>query len=168
MRNKVLIKIIVILSIISLTTLLYNTIKYNEIIDYITVFSTNILSLLGLYLLFSNSSIRKTIFWRIINICIAILLVGAWMKIIHLSMANTIITIAISSIGLTYLMRFIKKNDKTHLDFLKACWILSTCIIANLIFLHLIPKDYTIISRTIFCITLTDFCLIEYKLIKER
>lgn len=167
MSNKKLIQIIIILSIISLTICLFNAIRYNELIDYISLFSTDLLSLLGLYLLFSNSSIRRSIFGRIINICIAVLIVGIWMKIIHLSAANIVVTMAISSIGVTYSLRFIDKKNKNHLDFLKVSWVLSTCIIAILIFLHLIPKDYSLISRIIFFITLIDYCLIEYKLIKE-
>ena len=90
------------------------------------------------------------------------------MKILHLSQANIIITIALSSIALTYFIRFSKKNKKTHLDILKLFWVLTTCIISDFIFLHLISKDYVIISRSLFCITLIDFCLIEYNVIKER
>lgn len=166
MTNKALIKIIGILAIISLATILLNLLSYNEIIDYVYVYSTNIFSLLGLYLLFYNSSIRQTIFWRILNVCIAILLVGAWMKIIHLPTADIVVTIALSSISITYIMRFIKKEKKSHLDILKLFWILSAFIIANLIFLHIVTKDFIIISRTLFCITLLDFCLIEYNIIK--
>ena len=162
MTNKALIKIIVILAVISLISTLYSFFIYNEIVDYISMFSTNIFSLLGLYLLFYNSTIKKTVFWRMLNISFALLIVGAWMKIMHLSSANTLVTIALSSIAIIYFMYFIKKRKKSHLDFLKLSWILSTYIIANLVFLHVISKDYVFISRTLFCITLLDFCLIEY------
>ena len=119
MTNKALIKIIGILAIISLATILLNLLSYNEIIDYVYVYSSNIFSLLGLYLLFYNSSIRQTIFWRILNVCIAILLVGAWMKIIHLPAADIVVTIALSSISITYIMRFIKKRKKITFRYFK-------------------------------------------------
>ncbi|MDB5228664.1 MAG: hypothetical protein JWN78_2857 [Bacteroidota bacterium] len=168
MTNKILIRIILILSILTLTALLYDTIKYNETINFISILSLDILIVIGLYLLFINSTIRKTIYWRIICVCIAMLLIGLWMKILHLSIADTLIIFALSTIGIVYLIRFIKKDKKTHLDYLKIVWILSSCLIADLTLLHILTKEYGIISRTLFGVTLVDFCLIEFKLIEVK
>jgi hypothetical protein len=117
--------------------------------------------ILGLYLLISNGTIMNTIYWRLILRFLVVTLVGVVFKIMHYAYADLILTVGLSSMALTYLVRFIKKDKKARLDFFKLLWVVSASISCILIILHYIPRDYAILSTIIFWITVVDFALME-------
>jgi hypothetical protein len=118
--------------------------------------------LLGLIMLILNGSIMNTIYWKIIQFCLGIAIIGVLFKIQHWVGSNIIITISFISIVITYAIRFINKPHKGHLDILKVLYVTAAYTCSLLIFQHLIPKDFMTIAHGLFWITLIDFVVTGY------
>jgi len=126
--------IIIGLSILTSIYGLYNTYKNHD--DLIFQISTSIFMFFGLLLILKHSKlIYETKFIRIIYFLLGIQVIGTIIKIQHYPGSR--IFYMISSLGfiVTYLYRYIKKENKILLDNIKVIWVIiyfSSIILINL------------------------------------
>jgi hypothetical protein len=118
--------------------------------------------LFGLIMLVRNGTILKTIHFKFIVVFISITIVGAMYKIMHWKFADVLLLIGLLGIAFTYLVRFILKKEKGHLDILKVLWVVSSYIGGALIIFHLIPSNLIDVAHGILWITVIDFIITEF------
>ncbi|OJV56056.1 MAG: hypothetical protein BGO31_18455 [Bacteroidetes bacterium 43-16] len=112
-----------------------------------------------IWILAKSSSIRKTIYFRIMLICFALLLVGMLFKLEHLPGSSAMITYSILGMVITYVFRTIKKKNKGLLDWVKLSWVMAVSFVSWGIMEHIIPREYGIISNVLFFVMIGVFCL---------
>lgn len=112
-----------------------------------------------IWILSKSSSIRKTIYFRIMLICFAILLVGMLFKLEHLPGSSAMITYSILGMVITYVFRTIKKKNKGLLDWVKLSWVMAVSFVSWGVMEHIIPREYGIISNVLFFVMIGVFCL---------
>ena len=126
-----------------------------------------IVEIAGFFMLVMNGTFINTKYFKIIIGLIAIILIGALIKILHWEFygvnGNLILTFAFFGIMTTYLLSFLNKPLKKRLDFLKLAWVLTRYSLGILIFLHLIRREYNIIPSIIIWLTILDYCIGEYR-----
>ncbi len=100
-----------------------------------------IVQLIIMEIMLRESDIYSTNYFRIINLGIAIYIVGALFKILHFDGADLLLLTSLSSVGLTYFIRTANKKNINLLDISKCVWIMIAC--ANTIFnlLHWMYAD---------------------------
>ncbi len=121
----------------------------------------NIAPVIGAVLLFNDGSIRKTVYWRIISFCFGIIAIGVLFKILHWKGADALLLMGSCSIATTYFIRYLSKKQKNHLDLLKMLWICSVSVCLPLFIMHVISRDYSIITAALFWLTFIDFCILK-------
>ncbi len=119
---------------------------------------------LSAVLILRFSTITKTVFWRIIKFLFGIACLGVMFKILHFAGANIILPGALLAIAVVYLIWFVKKPKRRHLDILKLLWVLSALTIMSLILIRFIDRQYSFISLLFFLLTVLDFMLTEKRL----
>ncbi len=159
MSNKSLLIVIFILLSVSLATTYLDFLADDTIAEGSSLLAT----LLGGYLLIGNSDIKTTIWWRFINFAIGVLILGVLFKILHFTGADELLFAGCAGIVISYLLRFITKRSKNHLDILKALTVLSYGTITALVIFHYISKEYSMITVALFWATLIDFAYLEWK-----
>ncbi|MFI5171799.1 MAG: hypothetical protein ACHQFW_05380 [Chitinophagales bacterium] len=82
-----------------------------------------IAQLLILDMMMKESDIYMTIYLRLIYICIAIYIVGACFKILHISGSDPLLLVSLSLIGLIYIVRTFNKRNIKLLDISKCLWV---------------------------------------------
>jgi len=113
----------------------------------------------GLVLMITNGTFIKTRYFKIAQGCIAIIIIGALLKILHwTTYANLIFVVGLLGIMTSYILSFIKKPIKKRLDYLKLLWVIVSYISGILVFLHIVSRDYSEIGTYIFWLVLIDFC----------
>lgn len=110
-------------------------------------------------IIFKHTTIRKTVYFRIMLIFLAMLLPGALFKSEHLPGASALITISILGIIITYIIRTFKKKKQVLLDWIKLSWLLATAITYLGTVEHFIPREYGIISNLLFLALIGMICL---------
>ena len=115
---------------------------------------------LGFLLLVLNGTFIKTKYFKIAQGIIAIIIIGALLKILHwTSYANLIIIGGLIGIMVLYFLSFVKKPIKKRLDYLKLIWVIVSYTLGILSFLHLIKRDLTEISNYILWLAVIDFAV---------
>lgn len=112
-----------------------------------------------LWVLLKSSTIRKTFYFRIMLVFLAILLVGMLLKLEHLSGASMLMRASLLGLVITYLIRTFNKKKKVLLDWLKLSWLIAVAFISLGILEHLISREYGIISNVLFLTMIGVFCL---------
>ena len=109
----------------------------------------------------------KTKYFRIFKGIMAIVIIGALIKILHWEFqgvnGNNILTVGFIGIMVTYLFSFLNKPIKNRLDFLKLAWVISSYSVGILIFLHMIRRDYQIIPSIIMWVAILDYLIMQKK-----
>ncbi len=97
----------------------------------------------------------------------SIVIICASFKILHWKFQgldiNLLITAGLLGIVITYFISFLNKPIKKRLDFLKLAWVLARYTFGILIFLHIIKRDYQIITSIIIWLVILDYLIIEKK-----
>jgi hypothetical protein len=164
MSNKGLLIITLVLILISLvTTVLEFSLHDPDIVSKVADGSYLLATLLGGYLLIANSDIKSTIWWRVMKFAIGVLILGVLFKVLHFTGADELLLIGCVGIAIAYLIRFITKRAKNHLDVLKMLTVLSYCIVSPLIILHYVTGEYSVISKAFFWATIVDFAYLEWR-----
>jgi hypothetical protein len=126
-----------------------------------------IVELTGFFMLVMNGTFIKTKYFRILKGIVAVVFIGALIKILHWEFygitGNMILLIAFLGIMATYFFSFLNKPIKKRLDFLKLVWVLTRYSIGTLTLLHIIKKEYDIIPSMIIWLAIIDYGIIEYK-----
>ena len=108
-------------------------------------------ALTGLVLMVGSGTFIRTRFYKIALACIAIILIGALLKILHWSpFANHIVVLGLLGIMISYSFSFVKKPIKIRLDYLKLIWVIVTYLSGILVFSHILDREYSDIGRYIF------------------
>jgi hypothetical protein len=155
MSNKAILLCIVILLGVTTAGYVYVFLSEpDETIVGIVNSAFSIATLMALYLIVTTGTMAKTAYWRFIMGGVAVLMLGAVFKVLHLTGA---------AIGVTYLVRFIRKETKGHLDILKLAWVIAFCLTKVSRLLHLIPEDYHFIADLLFWAVMVDFAYLELK-----
>jgi len=134
----------------------------NEYSDLLIIIGLSSGQLVGLIMMVRNGTLMNTTYWKFINFCIGITIVGALFKIQHWPGSNIILLAASIGITITYAIRFFIKTKKEHLDILKFTWVTTSYSSSVLVILHLISREFMTISYVIFWLTLIDFVVIKY------
>jgi gliding motility-associated GldL-like protein len=79
---------------------------------------------------------KSKIFRSLFALCIAIVVVGALMKILHWPYANELLLAGFLSTILFYSVRSLLKRPKRWLDLLKWGWVVSICIVSPFRIFH--------------------------------
>ncbi len=130
-------------------------------VETLLEYCLNIAPLIGAVLLFNDGSIKQTIYWRVISFCFGILTIGVLFKILHWKGADMLLLMSSFAIAITYFTRYLSKKQKNHFDLLKMLWICSVFICVPLFIIHLISRDYSIITTALFWLTFIDFCVLK-------
>ncbi|QLE01787.1 hypothetical protein HX109_09540 [Galbibacter sp. BG1] len=121
----------------------------------------------GFFMLFFNGTFIKTKYFRILKGIIAIIIIGALIKILHWEFqgvsGNNILTVGFIGIMITYFFSFLNKPIKRSLDFLKLVWVITSYTIGILIILHVIRKDYRMIPSVIMWMAILNYFILENK-----
>ena len=116
--------------------------------------------ILGFILLIVNGTFIKTKYFKIAQGVIAVIIIGALLKILHwTSYANLIIIGGLIGIIILYFLSFLKKPIKKRLDYIKLIWVIVSYTLGILSFLHLIKRDLTEISNYILWLAVIDFAV---------
>lgn len=118
----------------------------------------------GIYLLFRNSMLQTTVFWKIIKFFIGLTILGALFKIQHWVGAGILLLISQLGICATYTIRFLLKKYKKRLDILKFLYIFSATTTYILTVQHWIRGEYRLFPLLIFWILLLDFIMSSFDL----
>lgn len=114
-------------------------------------------SIFGLVFLLRNGTFRKTIFFNIAMLLFCITTLGILFKISHWPGSVQLLTIGLIGIVITYLVRFVKKPNKSRQDYLKFLWVTSAFIYSWSILMHLPLNDFVFIPNLILVLTIADF-----------
>lgn len=125
----------------------------------VTSFLSRLITFFWLWVLFKSSTTRKTFYFWIMLVFLAILMVGLLFRLEHLPGASLFISASILGFAITYLLRTFSKKKKVLLDWLKLSWVIAVAFITLGILEHLISAAYGIISNVLFLIMIGVFCL---------
>ena len=120
--------------------------------------------ILGFVLLVLNGTFIKTKYFKITQGLIALIIIGALLKILHwTSFADYIIIGGLIGIMIAYTLSFTKKPIKKRLDYLKLIWVIASYTLGILSFLHLISRDLIEVSNYILWLAVIDFAVSRLK-----
>ena len=159
MKNKTLLILILIATLIALGGLFTLMLTFFETGGLFLSFGLSLVNLLGLIMLIRNSSLTKTIYFRFISFLIAIVIVGAMFKIMHWPGSAIMLTIGLLGIPSVYAFRFINKPIKRQLDIMKLVWVLTAYITALGVTMHWFPRDLTYLPNVIMLATIIHFAM---------
>ncbi|RAW02912.1 GldL-related protein [Pseudochryseolinea flava] len=97
---------------------------------------------LAFVMMLKNSALRKSKFFRYMQLCFTALIIGVLFKILHLTGADQILVISLFSVGVVYTIYFFSKSEKNTLDYLKACMMFFLFVMKPLL------EDFVIHSDT--------------------
>lgn len=92
------------------------------------------------YLLYQGTFFRSKL-WRWMNIAIPLIMIGAVLKIMHWPGSSYAILAGFTTVCVIYSIHFFRKNSKRLYDVALYCWALSTMVVSQLVFFHLVRKD---------------------------
>jgi len=166
-NNFYYIVLIIIGLVISLVAFIGITFTENIEAKYWLPRGLNIVEIAGFFMLLMNGSFIKTKYFRIAQGIVAMILIGALIKILHWKFygvtGNLILTISFLGIMTTYFLSFLKKPIKKRLDYLKLAWVLTRYSIGTLIFLYMVSREYDIIPTILIWLAILEYCIKEYK-----
>ena len=119
--------------------------------------------IIGIFMLISNGTTFKTRYWKLILVFIPVIITGALFKIIHWHFADHLLLAGLFAIPSIYLIRFITKKKKGHLDILKLLWVVTAFTFTSLILMHCLSKSYSPIPGILILVTVCDFIIVEFK-----
>jgi hypothetical protein len=96
-----------------------------------------IIQFVALDLIFRESSLFTTNYFRLIQICISIYIIGLLFKIMHWQGSDILLIIPAAGIAIIYIVRTFNKKDYVALDFAKCAWVISMCFSGIAQVLHL-------------------------------
>ena len=104
-------------------------------------------------------TITKSVLWRFVKFLFGVACIGVMFKILHWAGADIILPVSMLAIALLYLIHFVKKPKKNHLDILKLLWIVSAFTIKPMILAHWLDRQYSLIPLLFFLLAFADFLL---------
>ena len=113
--------------------------------------------LLGLAMLIRNGTLTKTIYFRYIMFCFAIIIVGALFKIMHWPGGAICLMVGFIGIAVIYTIRFIKKPTKNQLDIMKWVYVVTAYITALCLAMQWVPRQMSILPNLIMLATIIHF-----------
>ncbi|MDR1678208.1 MAG: hypothetical protein LBR81_00290 [Prevotellaceae bacterium] len=159
MKNKVLLIVWVVALIVQFLAQIYLNFETGILVDGIC----NIFFLaIPIYIMVIDSHLMQTIYGRILRIIIAIFIVGILFKVQHWPGAAIILSISVSALLITYLVRFITKKEKKLLDWLKVIW-LSLYFISDIIATPLNGFNVNLVVNIFFIIMFGYFIYLKIK-----
>lgn len=111
-----------------------------------------IAQLAGLYLLINSGTFKKTKYAKYARIGIAIIIIGALFKILHLAGSEYIVTAGYAVILMCYTLSFVNKPFKKAQDLLKLIYAFALVITVLSKFFHLSLANYSVIPAIIMII----------------
>lgn len=124
----------------------------------IIYFVSRVVTVFWFWVLFKNSSIRKTFYFKIMLFFLALLMIGLLFKLEHLPGGSTLITTSVLGLSITYLLRTFKKKERLLLDWLKLSWVIAISIISLGIMEHFIHREYALLSNVLLLTIIGVFC----------
>jgi hypothetical protein len=112
------------MGIIGISTILMNTIY--GMTDWVSVIIL-IIQFVALDLIFRESSLFTTNYFRLIQICISIYIIGLMFKILHWEGSDYLLVVPVAGIAIIYFLRTFNKKEYVALDFAKCAWVISVC-----------------------------------------
>ena len=132
-------------------------------------FCLNVAYVAGWVLMLSNGTFIGTIYFKITQGLMSIIIIGALLKIMHYTLyADYLIVFGLVGILIVYSISFHKKPIKKRLDYLKLTWVILLLSSTVLIFLHVLSMDYRLVADIVFWILLLDFCTTKTNLFKKQ
>ncbi len=101
-----------------------------------------IVQLTVLEMLLRESDIFRTVYFRLIQICISIYIIGALCRIMHWQGADLLLSISLFSVAGIYFLRMINKSSIRFIDISKWLWVTAACLSAVFNILH---KSYALL-----------------------
>ena len=117
----------------------------------------SISGVLGQVMLIRNGTLTKTIYFKFIMFCWAIITIGALFKIMHWPGGAIMLTVGTLGITVIYTIRFIKKTTKTQLDIMKWVWVVVAYTSGLCLIMHWIPRPMMNLSNLIMLATVIHF-----------
>jgi hypothetical protein len=105
----------------------------------------------------------KTIYYRIFQFCLGIYAIGALFKIMHWGGGFELLSLSLTGIAVTYLIRFMNKKNKTALDVFKMMLVISIAAETILKLGHLVKREYLIMSELSGWFVILAFAIEVYK-----
>jgi hypothetical protein len=90
-------------------------------------------------------------------------LLGVVFKVMHWPLANQLLIFGFGAVAVTYLVWFIIKPSKGHLDVLKCLWVLSTYFFPIMVVLHRMEPEFVYVPHLLFWVLFVDFVYLKRK-----
>lgn len=159
--NKFLLILILIFLTVSLITLFY---PFNH---YAELYSTSAAEITALILMIGNGTFMNTRYYTAFRVVIGLVIIGALLKILHLTGADQILLISLSAAPVVYIAYFIAKKEKRLLDVLKVITAVSFFLFAVIKLLHLVSPErmfkLQVVPHALFWITFICFVAVGAK-----
>ncbi len=164
MSTKTIIQILIVCLILAVIGMVVSFLSTGRSsINDLTYLSLSVGQVLGIFLLYRYSTIRGTIFWRIIQVLFGVTFIGMLFKLQHWPGASIMLGGSLIGIALVYSIRFIQKDIKQRLDVFKWLWISSAFLLSYISMEKLLPKEYALISSVFFWLAIVEFIIAFYK-----
>lgn len=116
-------------------------------------------NLFGIVLLFKNGTLIKSNLFKVVKSVLVLIILGVIFKILHLTMADILISIGLSAMTIVYILSFLKKRNKIRLDYLKLAWIVTANTFGVLILTQILGGFYARIPNYILWLAIIDFVI---------
>jgi len=116
-----------------------------------------IVNIFGLAMLLRNGSLTKTIYFNIILISLAIIIIGCLFKIMHWPGSLILLPVGLLGVAIVYTFRFFHKKDKNRFDTLKWLWVITTYATSLCIIMRWVPRVLVIFPHSILLLTILYF-----------
>ncbi len=157
MTNKQFLILISLGAVMGLCGLIILMLTYFESGLWLLNLGFSISGAVGQIMLIKNGTLTKTIYFKFIMFCWAIVTIGALLKIMHWPGAAIMLTVGLIGIAAIYTIRFIKKTTKTQLDIMKWVWVVVAYISALCLVMHWIPRPMMNLSNLLMLATVIHF-----------
>ena len=114
-------------------------------------------------LLVRNSNLFSLVYGWIFQACAGLIFLGAIIKILHLPGANQVLFLALLIIPVSYLVRFLKKEQKRRLDIIKLLWVTAACVSGVLFLGHWVSREILYVPDVLFWLMVLDFVITGWK-----
>lgn len=120
-------------------------------------------SITALIMLIQNGRFIHTKYFRGVQLCISVLIIGALFRLMHWPFGSIIASSGMLAIIFIYSFWFSKKRNKTLLDILKVIWVILAYGFGAGAMFHLIPRNWLWIPQILLWIVFILYTAEEYR-----
>jgi hypothetical protein len=160
--NKIVLTIIALLLLATLCSYVLNPIPDTLWSGYPLYFT--LAKIIALIMMLAHGTFYDSAMFKWAKMAIAILMLGAIFKIMHLQGADNLLLLGTFSIPVLYFIHFIRKPSRAPIDYVKVITVWILFIPSTLIILHVISREngyyYRLVSEILVWIIFAHFLIV--------